>query len=60
MANEGVAILLALYSRLKPPPTEAEREELLKFFKRKEEEDETSSPMPMVQEKDRARTKADQ
>jgi len=37
MSNEGVAILLALYSRLKPPPSEAERKELLEFFRRKEE-----------------------
>lgn len=38
MSREGVRILLALYSRLKPPPSEAERIELLEFF-RKEGED---------------------
>ena len=39
--SEGVQILLALYSRLRPPPGESEAEELLKFFCG-EEEDESS------------------
>jgi len=40
MSREGVRILLALYSRLKPPPSEAERIELLEFFSKKDDEGE--------------------
>jgi|GEM_PF-2921970 len=43
MSNEGVRILLALYSRLKPPPSEAERNELLEFFRKKEREDDAEA-----------------
>ena len=51
-ANEGVRILLALYSRLKPPPSEAERIELLEFFRPKEEEDGQEEGRDSVKPKD--------
>jgi len=42
MPDEGVEILLALYSRLEPPPSESEAERLAEYFCGKGGEDEQS------------------